>query len=179
MVMILVNWDPLFSIDINWRLKNMKKFKKLFVICIAFLFIIAGCGQSQTSDEEKKPAEKTEPPKDMILATTTSTQDSGLLDVLKPEFEKQANVNVKIIAVGTGQALEMGTKGEADALLVHAPKSEEAVVASGDAINRKRVMYNDFIVVGPKSDPAGVKGLDTKQAFTKIFETKSTFCFQR
>jgi tungstate transport system substrate-binding protein len=155
------------------------KLKQFSFISLVFLmmFVLFGCSQSQTTEpkkEEKKTEQKAEP-KDMILATTTSTQDSGLLDVLIPEFEKTANVNVKTIAVGTGQALEMGTKGEADVLLVHAPKSEEAVVASGDAINRQRVMYNDFIVVGPTSDPAGVKGLNTLEAFAKIFESKATF----
>lgn len=151
------------------------KIKTLSLTSMVFLliFLLFGCSQSTT--EPKKAEKKVEPPKNMILATTTSTQDSGLLDVLKPLFEKEANVKMQIIAVGTGQALEMGTKGEADALLVHAPKAEEAVVASGDAINRKRVMYNDFIIVGPKNDPAGIKGLDTKQAFSKIFESKAVF----
>lgn len=143
------------------------------------MFLLFGCGQNDTKTEakndDKKTEAKAEAPKDMILATTTSTQDSGLLDVLIPEFEKEANVNVKVIAVGTGQALEMGTKGEADALLTHAAKSEQVLVDAGDAINYKRVMYNDFIIVGPTNDPAGVKGLDTLEAFNKIFDTKSIF----
>jgi tungstate transport system substrate-binding protein len=151
------------------------KTKKFTLISVIFLlaFLLFGC--SQTEKETREPNKKAEPPKEMILATTTSTQDSGLLDVLIPEFEKQANVKVKIIAVGTGQALEMGKRGEADALLVHAPKAEEEAVASGDAINRKRVMYNDFIIVGPNSDPAGIKGLETKEAFAKMFNSKATF----
>ena len=155
------------------KMKALKLTSMLFLL----MMVLFGCSQTTKEEpkkEETKVEEKAEP-KDMILATTTSTQDSGLLDVLIPEFEKQANVKVKTIAVGTGQALEMGTKGEADALLVHAPKSEEAVVASGDAINRKRVMYNDFIIVGPKSDPAAIKGLDSKEALTKIFNAKSVF----
>jgi tungstate transport system substrate-binding protein len=82
---------------------------------------------------------------------------------------------VKTIAVGTGQALEMGTKGEADALLVHAPASEKAVVDAGDAINYKRVMYNDFVLVGPKENPAGVSGDDIVAAFKKLAETKAPF----
>ena len=90
-------------------------------------------------------------------------------------FEKQTNVNVKTIAVGTGQALEMGTKGEADALLVHSPKAEEEIVESGDAINRKKVMYNDYIIVGPKEDPAGVKGLPVTEAFQKILSENAVF----
>ena len=123
---------------------------------------------------EKKPEPKAEPT-ELILATTTSTQDSGLLDELLPIFEEENNVKVKTIAVGTGQALEMGTKGEADVLLVHAPKSEEELVTSGDAVNRKRVMYNDYILVGPKDNPAGVSGDDTKAAFQKITEVKANF----
>ena len=156
------------------KMKALKLTSMLFLL----MMVLFGCSQTTKEEPKKEEATKVEEkaePKDMILATTTSTQDSGLLDVLIPEFEKQANVKVKTIAVGTGQALEMGTKGEADALLVHAPKSEEAVVASGDAINRKRVMYNDFIIVGPKSDPATVKGLDSKEALTKIFNAKSVF----
>ena len=82
---------------------------------------------------------------------------------------------MKTIAVGTGQALEMGTKGEADVLLVHAPKSEEEIVTSGDAVNRKRVMYNDFILVGPKDNPAGVSGEDINEAFQTISEVKANF----
>jgi tungstate transport system substrate-binding protein len=90
-------------------------------------------------------------------------------------FEKENNVKVKTIAVGTGQALEMGTKGEADALLVHAPAAEKAVVDAGDGINYKRVMYNDFILVGPKENPAGVSGDDIMAAFKKLADSKATF----
>ena len=128
--------------------------------------------EETTTEETSEQAAETEkkPGGNLILATTTSTQDSGLLDELIPIFEEQTNVNVKTIAVGTGQALEMGTKGEADALLVHSPKAEEEIVESGDAINRKKVMYNDYIIVGPKEDPAGVKGLPVTEAFQKIFK---------
>ncbi len=93
----------------------------------------------------------------MILATTTSTQDSGLLDVLIPIFEKKTGYTVKPVAVGTGAALAMGEQGEADVLLVHAPKSEEAVVESGAAINRQLVMHNDFIICGPADDPPALR----------------------
>jgi len=95
----------------------------------------------------------------MILATTTSTQDSGLLDVLVPKFKELAGIDVKVIAVGTGAALQMGAKGDADAVLVHAPSSEKPFVDSGDIIEGKLVMHNDFILVGPPSDPAKVKGM--------------------
>jgi len=95
----------------------------------------------------------------MILATTTSTQDSGLLDVLVPKFKELTGIDVKVIAVGTGAALEMGAKGDADAVLVHAPASEKKYIDSGDIVEGKLVMHNDFILVGPPSDPAKVKGL--------------------
>jgi tungstate transport system substrate-binding protein len=143
---------------------------------ILMLFILSACGNSNTQQTtaKKKTADKPKPT-EMILATTTSTQDSGLLDVLIPMFEKQNNVKVKTVAVGTGQALEMGTKGEADVLLVHAPDAEQKVVDSGDAINRKRVMYNDFILVGPTENPADVSGQDIKVAFKKLNDAKATF----
>ena len=93
----------------------------------------------------------------MILATTTSTQDSGLLDVLIPLFQKQTGIETKVIAVGTGAALTMAEKGDADAVLVHAPASEKKYIDQGDLIEGKLVMHNDFILVGPASDPAGAK----------------------
>ena len=156
----------------------MPKFNRLLltsVIAVIFLFITACSSSNKAEDTEKKEETKAET-QELILATTTSTQDSGLLEVLIPMFEKQnENINVKTVAVGTGQALEMGTRGEADALLVHAPESEEEIVASGDAINRKKVMYNDFIIVGPKEDPAGVKGLAVADAFGKILDQQAVF----
>ncbi|HJV30968.1 MAG TPA: substrate-binding domain-containing protein [Bacillales bacterium] len=154
----------------------MLKNRYIASLFIFMLLILSACGNSNTeqASTKKKTAEKPKPT-EMILATTTSTQDSGLLDVLIPMFEKQNNVKVKTVAVGTGQALEMGTKGEADVLLVHAPAAEEAVVASGDAINRKRVMYNDFILVGPNENPADVSGQDIKAAFKKLNDSKATF----
>lgn len=113
---------------------------------------------------------------DVILATTTSTQDSGLLDVLIPIFEKNTGYKVKPIAVGTGAALAMGKQGEADVLLVHAPKAEEVVVESGAAINRQLVMHNDFIICGPADDPAGIKGeTSAAEAYRKISEAQATF----
>ena len=107
--------------------------------------------------------------KDVILATTTSTQDSGLLDTLIPAFEKKTGYKVKTVAVGTGQALSMAARGEADVLLVHSPESELEVVRSGAAIDRRLVMHNDFVLVGPKSDPAKVRGEQSvAAAFRKI-----------
>ena len=98
----------------------------------------------------------------VILSTTTSTQDSGLLDVLVPLFERQTGYAVKTIAVGTGQALVLAARGEADVVLAHAPELEKKYVADGKMLNRRIVMYNDFVVIGPADDPAKIKG--TKRA---------------
>ena len=106
--------------------------------------------------------------KDLILATTTSTQDSGLLDRLIPIFEKKTGYRVKTVAVGTGQALAMGEKGDADVLLTHAQEAEKKVVASGTVRNYRLVMHNDFIIVGPSGDPAGVKGKSSVEALKAI-----------
>jgi tungstate transport system substrate-binding protein len=107
--------------------------------------------------------------KNLILATTTSTQDSGLLDVLIPTFEKRTGLFVKTIAVGSGQAMAMGEKGEADVLLVHSPAAEVKFMQDGFGASRALVMHNDFIVVGPPSDPAGIKGAKpSAEAFRKI-----------
>ncbi len=114
--------------------------------------------------------------KALILATTTSTQDSGLLDVLIPMFEKKTGYFVKTIAVGSGQAMAMGQKGEADVLLVHSPAAEKKFVAAGYGINRRIIMHNDFVIVGPPADPAKIKG--TKKAaagFQKIASAKALF----
>ncbi len=114
--------------------------------------------------------------KTVILATTTSTQDSGLLDVLLPIFEKKTGYFVKTIAVGSGQAMAMGQKGEADVLLVHSPDAEKKFVAEGYGINRRLVMHNDFIIVGPAEDPAKIKGTKSSvEAFKKMVSTKALF----
>jgi len=114
--------------------------------------------------------------KNIILATTTSTQDTGLLDVLLPIFEKKTGYFVKTIAVGSGQAMAMGQKGEADVLLVHSPEAEAKFVAQDYGVNRRLVMHNDYIIVGPAKDPAGIKGMkSTVEAFKKIAATKSLF----
>lgn len=114
--------------------------------------------------------------REVILATTTSTADTGLLDVLIPIFEQQTGYLVKTIAVGTGQALALGSRGEADVLLCHAPSSELELVEAGDVVNRQLVMHNDFIIVGPPGDPAGVRGLKSAaDAFGKIASSQSSF----
>jgi len=113
---------------------------------------------------------------DLILATTTSTRDSGLLDVLLPKFEAASGLKVKMVAVGSGQALAMGEEGNADVLLVHAPASEKTLMEKGFGKDRFLIMHNDFIIVGPKNDPAGIKDMKVAvDAFKKMAETKSLF----
>ena len=114
--------------------------------------------------------------KNIILSTTTSTQDSGLLDVLVPLFEKQTGYSVKTISVGTGQALALAAKGDADVALVHAPSLEKKYVAEGTLLNRRLVMYNDFVIIGPSADPAKIKSVKSALAALKSIEqTKSRF----
>lgn len=113
--------------------------------------------------------------KELILSTTTSTVDSGLLDVLIPVFEKKTGYFVKTISVGTGQALAMGEKGEADVLLTHAPEAEKKLVDAGAVTNYQLVMHNDFIIVGPADDPAAVKGKASVDAMKLIAAKGSTF----
>jgi tungstate transport system substrate-binding protein len=136
--------------------------KTIFVISVVLIcLVISGAAQEN---------------KNIILATTTSTQDSGLLDTLLPVFEKDAGYIVKTISVGSGQALKMGEKGEADVLLVHSPDAEKKLVEQGYAVNRRLVMHNDFIIVGPSNDPAGIKGIKSvKDAFKKIAEANALF----
>jgi tungstate transport system substrate-binding protein len=115
-------------------------------------------------------------PRPVILSTTTSTQDSGLLDVLVPMFERQTGYTVKTVSVGTGQALALAARGEADVALVHAPELEKKYVADGKLSNRRLVMYNDFVVIGPEADPARIKGEKSAAAALKrIAETASRF----
>jgi tungstate transport system substrate-binding protein len=113
---------------------------------------------------------------EVILASTTSTRDSGLMDVLTPIFEQQTGYNLKGVYVGTGAALQMGVDGNADVLLVHAPTSELPLIENGDAINRRLVMHNDFIIVGPPDDPAGIDGMTVAaDAFAKIADAGAVF----
>ena len=114
-------------------------------------------------------------PKTIILATTTSTQDSGLLDVLVPLFEKESGLQVKTISVGSGQAMKMGEKGEADVLLVHSPDAEKKFMAEGFGTTRRLVMHNDFIILGPAADPAKIKGSKAAEAMKRIAQTNSLF----
>lgn len=130
--------------------------------------------QPETPAEPEKPATPENP--ELILATTTSTVDTGLLDVLVPMFEEKTGYVVKTVSVGTGQALKLGENGEADVLLVHAPDSEKPLEEAGVVINRQLVMHNDFIIIGPPEDPAGVKGTTkAAEALKKIAEAGSLF----
>lgn len=121
-------------------------------------------------------AATTTEPQILRLATTTSTADSGLLEAILPDFEQKFNARVDVVAVGTGQALEIGAKGDADVVLVHARAREDKFVADGDGVNRLDVMYNDYVIVGPTADPAGIGGLAlAKEALVKIAEMQTPF----
>ena len=151
--------------------------KKKWSVLVIMLFVgaIALSAAACTPAEKKLEAGSNG---EIILATTTSTQDSGLLDYILPDFESQTGIAVKVVAVGTGKAIEMGKNGEADVLLVHARAQEDQFVADGYATERFDVMYNDFVVLGPKDDPAKVKttaGNDAVKAFTAIAAVPSTF----
>ena len=141
--------------------------KKCHFFLIVFMVLLAGF---------MSPCLAAEAQKTIILATTTSTQDSGLLDVLIPVFEKETGYFVKTIAVGSGQAMAMGQKGEADVLLVHSQDAEKKFMAEGYGTSRRLVMHNDFIIVGPPSDPAGLKAATSSiEAFKKIAASQSLF----
>jgi tungstate transport system substrate-binding protein len=115
-------------------------------------------------------------PQELILSTTTSTADTGLLNAILPVFEAKFNAKVKVVAVGTGQALKLGTDGNADVVLVHARAQEDAFVSAGDGIHRRDVMFNDFIIVGPSADPAHIAGEKlAADAFKKIAAAQATF----
>jgi len=144
-------------------------------LSIAMLLFFAGCGSQSVDKAALPPATKAPTNANLILATTTSTQDSGLLDELLPAFEKKTGYKVKTVAVGTGQALAMGEKGEADVLLVHAPEAERKVVEAGAAINRRLVMHNDFILIGPAADAARIKGKTTLDSLKAIAEQAAPF----
>lgn len=140
---------------------------KFFCFFLALLAMLVLMGMTATAEAA---------PKSVILATTTSTQDSGLLDVLIPLFEKESGYIVKTIAVGSGQAMAMGKKGEADVLLVHSPDAEKKFMAEGGGINRRLIMHNDFVIVGPTNDSAGIRGVKTSvDAIKRISQAGSLF----
>jgi tungstate transport system substrate-binding protein len=130
------------------------------------LLVLAACGS---------PAAGASAERSLILATTTSTQDSGLLDDLLPAFTAATGWAVKPVAVGSAQAIEMGRRGEADVLLVHSPAAEEEYVAEGTAGRRRLVMHNDFVLLGPEADPAGVRGASVDEAVRRIAAASAAF----
>ena len=169
---------------------------KLFNLLLVLALTLAACGGTATATPPASTATSapltvtpTAPPPTSIiaptpipepqtlrLATTTSTADSGLLDAILPDFEAKYNAKVDVVAVGTGQALELGRKGDADVELVHARSQEDKFVADGDAKERFDVMYNDFIIVGPKDDPAKIAGMTAaKDAFQALMEAQAAF----
>jgi len=113
--------------------------------------------------------------RDVILATTTSVRDAGLLDTLLPPFERTAGYGVKVVAVGSGQAMELGRRGEADLLILHDPAGEERFVAEGFGMDRRALMHNEFVLVGPAGDPAAVRGTDVRTAFGRIAAAGAPF----
>jgi tungstate transport system substrate-binding protein len=140
-----------------------------------FVVMVMAMSLALTNVEAQTTGTKEPEIKDLILATTTSTVDTGLLDVLIPIFEKQAGYRVKTISAGTGQALAMGEKGEADVLLVHAPEAEKKLVDAGLVSNYQLVMHNDYVIVGPAGDPAGIKGKSSGDAFKAIAQVEALF----
>jgi tungstate transport system substrate-binding protein len=134
---------------------------------LTVLFSLAACGSGQAA----APSDE----RSLILATTTSTQDSGLLDELLPAFTDDTGWQVKPLAVGSGQAIELGRRGEADVLLVHSPEAEEEFVAEGDTGARRLVMHNDFVIVGPADDPAKIKGAPSADALRRIATAQAGF----
>jgi len=130
------------------------------------MVLLAACGG---------PAAGPSAERSLILATTTSTQDSGLLDDLLPAFTTDTGWAVKTVAVGSGQAIELGRRGEADVVLVHSPEAEEKFMAEGVAGRRQLVMHNDFVLLGPDADPAGIRGATTTDAMTRIASSGAVF----
>jgi tungstate transport system substrate-binding protein len=141
-------------------------------LVLAAALLLVGCGSPAAP---APPAAGPSAERSLILATTTSTQDSGLLDELLPQFTRDRGWQVKTLAVGSGQAIELGRRGEADVLLVHSPSAEQAFVAEGAAGQRRLVMHNDFVLVGPAGDPARIRGLDSTRAFATIAAAQALF----
>ena len=141
----------------------MNRFHRRWSIPVLVLLLAAGCGPPPD-------------PRPLTLATTTSTRDTGLLDALVPKFEEQTGIAVKVIAVGTGMALELGRRGDADVLLTHAPAAEHAFMDAGHGSERHPVMHNDFVLVGPADDPAGVRNAASiVDAFRRIADARAPF----
>jgi tungstate transport system substrate-binding protein len=173
----------------------MKRRNLMITLVLLLAFVLSACAPAATPaptsvPPTEPPAKPTEAPPtsvpptaeptklanpNLILATTTSTQDSGLLDVLIPLFQDQTGYTVQTVAVGSGQAMEMGQQGNADVLLVHSPAAEKQFMTDGWGQERDLVMHNDFIIVGPASDPAKIKGLSSVDAFKAIAAAEAPF----
>ena len=131
-------------------------------------FLVAGCLAAVSAAGMAQE-------RSIVMASTTSTEQSGLFAHLLPAFTKATGITVKVVAVGTGQALDIGRRGDADVLFVHDTPAEEKLVAEGFGLKRSNVMYNDFVLVGPAGDPAGVKGNDIVAALKKLGDSKASF----
>jgi tungstate transport system substrate-binding protein len=153
-------------------MKMFRSSKVVITLMTAILLFVFGTVNAFAAEAAPKQ-------KNIILATTTSTQDTGLLDVLIPIFEKKTGYFVKTIAVGSGQAIAMGQKGEADVLLVHSPDAEKKFVADGFGVNRQLVMHNDFIIVGPAVDPAKIKGTKSSAEALKLIANANALFISR
>ncbi len=151
--------------------------RKIIPLLLTLMVILAnfsGCAANNGGNDTQDPVESKGT---IILATTTSTQDSGLLDELLPLFTEETGYEVKVIAVGSGEAMKMGENGEADVLLVHSPAAEKAFIEAGHGPERFDVMYNDFVILGPNEDPAGINGVaanNAQDAFKKLFQEKTS-----
>jgi len=148
--------------------RSLIKNLKLSFVCVILLAILISFNLLLVSCKKNIDTE-------VILTTTTSTYDSGLLDELLPAFKEATGYNVKPIAVGTGEAIAMGERGESDVMLVHARAAEDKFVSEGYGINRKDVMHNDFVIIGPENDPASIKGITVEEAFKVLSQTGNLF----
>lgn len=131
--------------------------RKIAVMSVLLFSFLVGCSSTSTNSSNSSNTSKPQEERSMVLATTTSTQDTGLLDDLVPLFKKDTGIDVKVVAKGTGEALKLGQNGDADCLLVHDKPKEEAFIKDGYGLERHDVMYNDFIIVGPADDTAKIK----------------------
>lgn len=158
---------------------DLKRLIPIVLTIMLAVTMIAGCSGRQAANETTTTtaqAGSAEPNQTLILATTTSTKDTGLLDELLPAFTEKTGITVKPVAVGTGEALKMGERGDADVLLVHSRASEDEFMSAGFGKVRKDVMHNDFVLIGPAGDPAGAKGAtDAAAAFKAVAGTQATF----
>ena len=141
--------------------------KRLLSLTMLLAIFLTACGTAVTSGTPQNT--------NLLLISTTSTQDSGLLDVLLPAFTEKTGYNVQLVAVGSGQALKIGAEGNADIILLHSPAAEKQFMADGFGIDRRLVMHNDFVLVGPSADPAGIRGKSPLEALDEIFASRATF----